>query len=137
MDAHTSEVTRRAAEYVTHWRERAGLTPVDVARASGVSRTKVYDIEAGRGAKPETYSRVVRALGRDPEEIQAILRGAVTEAVSPGASEATLEVIAADVRQLLENQERLGSLVVTALEQIAAGNMPARRPRSRKRSATP
>lgn len=142
MDTHTSDVTQRAAEYVVQWRERAGLTPVDVARLSGVSRTKVYDIEGGRGAKPETYTRVVRALGRDPEEIQSILRGgtpdSVTEESTPAA---TLEGIAADVQRVLENQERVGTLFVAFLEQIQSGDIQVvqapRRPRTRKRSTTP
>lgn len=137
MDTHTADVAKqRAAEYVRYWREIAGMTPVQLAEASGVSRSKLYDIEEGRGAlaKPETLSSVAKAIGRDPSEILAIIGRDMPEAVTQGSSsEAILEQLAADLKQVLANQERMGTLVVTIAEQIERGELEVRRPQTRKR----
>lgn len=133
MDTHTPDVAKqRAAEYVRFWREVAGMTPVQVEEASGVSRSKLYDIEGGRGAKPETLSSVARAIGRDPIEILALIGRPAPESVTAGGdSGATLESIAADVQRMLANQEQIGTLVVTIAEQIERGELEVRRPQKR------
>ena len=45
-------------------REKKGLTQQQLANLAGVTQPYLHDLEKGhRGAKPETWARIARALG--------------------------------------------------------------------------
>lgn len=51
-------------------RDRASLSQMDLAEASGVSRATIADLERGkRPARPSTRRKLAKALGVTPQEL--------------------------------------------------------------------
>ena len=53
------------------WRNKRALSQEELARRSGISRTTIIKIEAGRGAWPQTVRKLAKALGVKPDDLQA------------------------------------------------------------------
>jgi transcriptional regulator with XRE-family HTH domain len=51
-------------------RQRVALSQEELAERSGVSRTTIIKLEAGREAWPQTVRKLAKALGVKPEELQ-------------------------------------------------------------------
>lgn len=51
-------------------RDRASLSQMDLAEASGISRATIADLERGkRPARPSTRRKLAKALGVEPYEL--------------------------------------------------------------------
>lgn len=53
------------------WRNKRALSQEELAKRSGISRTTIIKIEAGRGAWPQTVRKLAKALGIKPADLQA------------------------------------------------------------------
>ena len=62
-----------------YWRQRRSLSQEELEQASGVSRSTIIKLEAGRPAWPRTIRKLATALRVKPEELLALTDPAVPQ----------------------------------------------------------
>lgn len=88
----------RLSELVRRERERRGWRPIDLARAAGVSKSVITNLENGkRLGRADTIAKVTQALGIDPERMQRLLAGEAEEVAGVGESSNLLRLPSADL----------------------------------------
>jgi DNA-binding XRE family transcriptional regulator len=68
------------------YRERARLTPGELANTLNISKEYIYNLENGSARKPPSIDRcheIARALSLSPSETQALIDAAVEERLAP------------------------------------------------------